>query len=86
MARIRVRLQPRASSSRITGEKDGVIQVRVTAPPVDGEANAALEKLVAKKLGIAKSKVKVVKGETSREKLLEIDGLGEEDARRTLLA
>ncbi len=81
-----MRLQPRASSSRITGEKDGVIQVRVTAPPVDGEANAALEKLVAKKLGIAKSKVKVVKGETSREKLLEIDGLGEADARRMLLA
>ena len=81
-----MRLQPRASSSRITGEKDDVIQVRVTAPPVDGGANAALEKLVAKKLGIAKSKVKVVKGETSREKLLEIDGLGEEDARRTLLA
>ena len=86
MALIRVRLQPRASSSRITGEKDGVIQVRVTAPPVDGEANAALEKLVAKKLGIAKSKVEVVKGETSREKLLEIDGLGEADARRMLLA
>ena len=63
-----------------------MIQVRVTAPPVDCDANAALEKLVAKKLGIAKSKVKVVKGETSREKLLEIDGLGEEDARRTLLA
>ena len=81
-----MRLQPRASSSRITGEKDGVIQIRVTAPPVDGEANAALEKLVAKKLGIAKSKVKVVKGETSREKLLEIDGLGEADARRMLLA
>ena len=81
-----MRLQPRASSSRITGEKDGVIQVRVTAPPVDGEANAALEKLVAKKLGIAKSKVKVVKGETSREKLLEIDGLGEADSRRMLLA
>ncbi len=81
-----MRLQPRASSSRITGEKDGVIQVRVTAPPVDGEANAALEKLVAKKLGIAKSKVEVVKGETSREKLLEIDGLGEADARRMLLA
>ena len=63
-----------------------MIQVRVTAPPVDGEANAALEKLVAKKLGIAKSKVEVVKGETSREKLLEIDGLGEADARRMLLA
>ncbi len=86
MALIRVRLQPRASSSRITGEKDGVIQVRVTAPPVDGEANAALEKLVAKKLGIAKSKVKVVKGETSREKVLEVEGVDEQEARRSLLA
>ena len=86
MASIRVRLQPRASSSRITGEKDGVIQVRVTAPPVDGEANAALEKLVAKKLGIARSKVKVMKGETSREKVLEVDGIGEDAARRALLA
>ena len=86
MASIRVRLQPRASSSRITGEKDGVIQVRVTAPPVDGEANAALEKLVAKKLGIAKSKVRVVKGGTSREKVLEADGIGEDAARRALLA
>ncbi len=86
MALIRVRLQPRASSSRITGEKDGVIQVRVTAPPVDGEANAALEKLVAKKLSIAKSKVKVVKGETSREKVLEVEGVDEQEARRSLLA
>ena len=81
-----MRLQPRASSSRITGEKDDVIQVRVTAPPVDGEANAALEKLVAKKLGIAKSKVTVVKGETSREKVLEVAGLGEREVRHTLLA
>ena len=81
-----MRLQPRASSSRITGEKDDVIQVRVTAPPVDGEANAALEKLVAKKLGIAKSKVEVVKGETSREKVLEVAGLGEREVRHTLLA
>ena len=86
MALIRVRLQPRASSSRITGEKDGVIQVRVTAPPVDGEANAALEKLVAEKLGIAKSAVTVGKGETSRARSLAIDGPGAEDARRTLLA
>lgn len=79
MGSIRVRLQPRASSSRIVGEKGGVIQVRVTAPPVDGEANAALEKLIAKKLGIAKSKVKVIKGETSREKVLEVEGLDGND-------
>ena len=63
-----------------------MIQVRVTAPPVDGEANAALEKLVAKKLSIAKSKVKVVKGETSREKVLEVEGVDEQEARRSLLA
>ena len=84
MGTIRVRLQPRASDSRITGVKDGVVQVRVTAPPVDGEANAALIKLVAKKLGVAKSKVRIRKGETSRDKVLEVQGLDADQALRLL--
>jgi len=72
MGRIKIRLQPRASSNEIVGERDGSIVVRVTAPPVDGKANEALVKLVSKKLGIAKSKVKIVQGETSRDKILEM--------------
>jgi uncharacterized protein (TIGR00251 family) len=48
--------------------------VRVTAPPVDGRANAALCKLLARHYGVAPSKVSVVRGETSRDKLVRIDG------------
>ena len=75
MALIRVRLQPRASSSRITGEKDGVIQVRVTAPPVDGEANAAVIELVAHALGVGRAAVEVVAGHSSRRKTVAVRGI-----------
>jgi uncharacterized protein len=50
-AELRVRLQPGASRSEIAGERDGAILVRVTAPPVEGRANEALRKLIAKRLG-----------------------------------
>lgn len=95
-ARIRIRLQPRASANRILGERPGpiatdreaaapMILVRVTAPPVEGKANAALIKLIAGKLGLAKSKVNLIRGETGRDKVLEIKGMSETDARRRLL-
>ena len=75
--RIRVRLQPKASRNEITGWKqdadgDPVLQVRVTAPPVDGKANTALIKLLAKEFKVPKSKVEIVRGETSRDKLVEL--------------
>ena len=83
--RLAVRLQPKASRSEVTGEKGGVIQIRVTAPPVDGRANEALIKFVAKRLGIARSQITLVRGERGREKLLEIRGPEAPDARRRLL-
>jgi len=55
--------------------RDGVLQARVTAPPVDGRANKAICKLIAKRLGIAVSRVSVVRGEKSREKLIEVQGI-----------
>ncbi len=85
MARIEVRLRPRASSSRVTGERDGRVTVRVTAPPVDGKANRALIELVARRLGVARSRVSIVRGEKSRDKLLEVEGVGEDQARSRLL-
>jgi hypothetical protein len=56
------------------------LSVRVTAPPEDGKANAAVCKLVAKTLGVPKSAVRVVRGESARHKMLEIDGMGQEAA------
>jgi uncharacterized protein (TIGR00251 family) len=78
--RIRVRLQPRASRNELKGWTedpaggDRVLQVRVTAPPVDGKANKALIALLAKEFKAPKSKIKIVQGETSRDKLIELPG------------
>jgi uncharacterized protein len=73
-ARIEVRLRPGAPKDELLGFRDGVLQARVCAPPVDGRANRALCKLVARRLSIAPSKVTIVRGERSRDKLIEVAG------------
>jgi len=75
MDRLRVRIQPRAKREEIAGMRNGALLVRVTAPPVDGKANAALCRLLARRLGVAPSAVAVVQGHTGRDKLVEIAGL-----------
>jgi uncharacterized protein (TIGR00251 family) len=83
-ARIEVRLRPRGHADELLGFEDGVLQARVTAPPVDGKANKALCRLLAKRLGVAPSSVSVVRGEKSRHKLVQIEGLEEAAARAGL--
>ena len=61
-----------------------MLKARVAAPPVEGEANAALVKLLAKALGVPRSAVRIASGETARVKILEIDGLDEAEVRRRL--
>jgi uncharacterized protein len=84
MARIAVRVQPRSSKNEIAGERDGALIVRVTAPPVEGKANDAVRKLLAKRLGIAPGRVRVVRGASGRDKLVEIDGMEAGAVRRAL--
>jgi hypothetical protein len=84
-ARIAVRLQPRASRDEIVGLRDGILVVRVTAPPVDGRANRALCKLVAQRAGVPASRVSVVRGARSRDKLVAVEGV-EPDALAAALA
>jgi len=76
-ARIEVRLRPRGHRDELIGVSDGVLQARVSAPPVDGRANAALCKLIAKAAGVAPSRVSVVRGEKARTKLVRVEGLDE---------
>jgi len=83
-AQIIVRLQPRASRTELTGMRDGVLIARVTAPPVDGRANAALCKLIAGRAGVAPSRVTIIRGETSRLKLVRVEGI-DDVALRTAL-
>lgn len=71
---IEVRLRPRGRGDELVGIENGVLQARVSAPPVDGKANRALCRLIAKRVGVAPSKVSVVRGEKSRDKLVR-DGI-----------
>jgi uncharacterized protein len=79
-----VRVQPRAQRDEIVGERAGAVLVRVTAPPVEGKANAALCRFLAKRLGLPARKVTVVRGGSARDKVVEIDGLESEEVRRLL--
>lgn len=69
---IEVRLTPRASRDEIAGFREGVLLCRVTAPPLQGRANDALRKLVAKRLGVAPSRVRLERGARGRNKLLSV--------------
>ena len=70
-----VLVQPRASRARIGPRHDGRIKIAVTAPPVDGEANAAVIELVAEALGISRGAIEVIAGMSSRRKTLRIQGV-----------
>ena len=83
--RVRVRVQPRASRTEIVGEHDGALKVRIAAPPVDGAANGELIRYLAKTLGIARSRVRVLGGGTGRTKVIEIDEMDAPVVRRALL-
>lgn len=69
-----IRVTPRSSSNTVSVES-GLVKIKVTSPPVDGEANEATRSVLAMALGIAKSKVQIIRGATSREKRVAIEGL-----------
>ncbi len=79
-----MRVTPRARADEIVGERDGVVLVRVRAPPVDDRANAAVCKLLAKRLGTRASAVAVVRGARSREKVLRVESVTTAELARVL--
>jgi uncharacterized protein len=83
-ARITVRVTPRSGQDRMDRMRDGVLRVRLAAPPLDGRANEALVRFLARVLGVPPRDVRVARGETSRNKLVEIDGLDIEEVQRRL--
>jgi len=76
-----VRVAPRASRNRVIGVHEGALKVALTAPPVDGAANEALRKLLAKALGVAKSEVEILRGDRNRIKVLRVQGIRASDVR-----
>jgi uncharacterized protein (TIGR00251 family) len=84
VGKLAVRVQARARRDEIAGQRGGSLLVRVTAPPVEGKANAAVCRLLAERLGLAPGRVAVVRGAGSRDKLVEIDGIEPGELRRLL--
>jgi uncharacterized protein (TIGR00251 family) len=82
---LRVRVTPRASRDELAGlDEDGVLRVRVSAPPVDGKANQAVCKLIARAAGVGKTRVSVVKGERTRDKVVRVDDVDPDAVLRAL--
>jgi uncharacterized protein (TIGR00251 family) len=72
---IEVKVEPRSSKKGISGIMDNVLKVKLTAPPVDNEANKQLIEILSDLTGVRKSGIKIIKGLTSKKKTVEIRGI-----------
>jgi uncharacterized protein (TIGR00251 family) len=82
--RLRVRVQPRASRTEIAGPYGNAVKVRLAAPPVEGAANEALARFIARHLRVPRSAVSIESGATSRSKIIDVDGIDLADGKRLL--
>ena len=78
-AEISVRVHPNAARNKVVGVTDRVWQVRVSAPPVKGKANKELITFLSGILGVGKSQIDIIRGHTTRNKVIAISGLSQED-------
>ena len=83
-ARLNVRVQPGASRSEVVGWQGDTLRVRVQAPPLEGRANAAVIELLSSALDVPRRRLRLERGEASREKVIAVDGLDEVEMRRRL--
>jgi uncharacterized protein len=83
---LRVRVKPRSSRDGIEGVRQGALVVRLTAPPVEGEANAALGRVLGRALDVAPSSVRILRGASGRDKLIAVTGISVSGARARLEA
>jgi uncharacterized protein len=83
-ATLRVRVAPRADRDEVAGERAGALVVRLTAAPVEGEANAALVRFLARRLRLPPSSITLTRGARGRDKVLRVAGVRAEDLRAGL--
>jgi uncharacterized protein len=80
MLSLAVHATPKSGRDEVVGWRGSELSVRVTAAPEGGKANAAVCKVIASALGVSKSSVRVVRGDVSRHKILEVDGVTQSEA------
>ena len=83
--KISLRVYPNAGRNEIVGLSDGVLRVKISAPPIKGKANRELITFLSRLLGVGKSSVNSIKGHTIRNKVVAIDGLSREEVMKRLL-
>lgn len=81
-----LQVQPRSSHDAVVGERDGAVLIRLRAAPVDGEANAALQRFLADRLGVPRRSVQLVRGLSGRRKQVAVEGFSGAELRLLLLA
>ena len=81
-----VRVTPRSRRNQVLGLRDGVVAIKLQAPPVDGAANAALLAYVAELAGVPRRAVTLVRGDTSRSKWIAVEGFSAAELQHALLA
>ena len=81
---IDVRVVPRSSQEKVEPEPEGSLKVWVRAAPTDGQANEAVVRLLAKRLGVPPSQIEVVRGHSARQKRIRIEGIESSEARKRL--
>jgi len=82
--RLDIKVQPRSSHNAIIGEHEGMLKIKLTAPPVEGKANKALQAFLADKLRVSKKNIILVKGESSHTKIVDIIGIDETELMKRL--
>ncbi len=83
--KISLRVHPNAARNEVAGFGEGALQIKVAAPPVKGRANQELISFLSKALGVGKGSLTIVKGHTSRNKVIDIAGLSQEEIIRRLI-
>lgn len=76
---LKIKVIPKSSHNEIMETKDGLLKIKVTASPVEGQANEAVIKLLAQELGLKKSQISILKGQKSRIKTIELTGVNEDE-------
>ncbi len=83
-AKISLRVYPNASRNEMVGFTDGVLRVKVSAPPIKGKANRELITFLSRLLRVSKASVNIIKGHTTRNKVVAINGLSREEVIKRL--
>jgi uncharacterized protein (TIGR00251 family) len=78
-ARILLRVSPNAPKSEVVGFSEGILRVKIAAPPIKGKANRELVAFLSRLLGVSQSSLSIVRGHTSRTKTLAVSGLSQQE-------